>query len=607
MASGNSLEDRRQIKEIVREANDIVDVIANVCGLELKRTGRSYKACCPFHEEKTPSFHINPDRQTFKCFGCGEGGDVFTFVEKVQRVDFREALQILADRARIPLPESRQGIARAPLYEALEAACNLFQSQLPGSGGAGYLDRRGFSKEAIEKWRIGYAGNSWDFLMNRLQNQGFSEDTLERAGLIVVKPSEREPGRINKFDFFRSRVIFPIKNHMGKVVGFGGRTLITDKEEMRAKRIPKYLNTKETELYKKGELLFGLDFAVESIRRQGRVYVVEGYTDVIQAQEAGTGNTTGVIGTSFTKEHAEMIERRFPNTEVVCCYDGDDGGRRAALGTAKNILGRSNARVCLLPEGQDPADIIEAGGDLEAHLQKNTSLFEFVFQEVSKNFDLSTAEGHIAALKGVNEYLKEVPKERVGIYLDVLEKRLGISVDSIRAELFGEIPQAPQIQFAQRKDRARYVRNFWETYFLRGVLHSDSPNTVSYLLGIGITQDDFSLPEARAVWGYIENVDSESPLVCASMPLVGQRDLPTLVRCIEEYGKTQDIPIHGGTLRSFFYEPEEKPGLEELERAYLQIKRASLSRHIKEAGESGRKSIKSIAQIIRETEGKLKK
>jgi len=594
------MEERDGIKELIRGANDIVDVVAS-SGVELKRKGHNYFALCPFHEEKTPSFIVNPERQTYKCFGCGEGGDVFSFIEKTQRLTFPEALRHLAERCGMQMPVSKEESSLVPLYECLEAACQLFQDQLPGSEAEAYLERRKFSRKAIEKWRLGYARSSWDFLMQSLTEQGFKIEDLANAGLVVSKETDQQDRR-NCFDFFRNRVMFPIMDSRGKIVGFGARTLLRTKEEMRAQKVAKYMNTRETVLYKKSESLFGLNFAVDAIRKSREIYVVEGYTDVIQAQESGIENTVGVIGTSFTQDHADIIERRFPNTKIICCYDGDEGGKRAAHGTAKNILGRLNAGICILSEGKDPADIIEGGGDLESELQKDVSLFDFVFNEVSRKHNLDTPEGKTAALNDIEPYLVNVPEDRLGIYLDTLRQRLQVNVDSVKVALTEK--RKDRKEFSQAKaagfGRVKNIRSAWETEFIKILLSIDTPETLDYLSQeLNVQPQDFNVPEVRAVYNHLVS-DRESLFQCAAMPLVAAISLEDLIGYICGEAQESGIELDKETMRSFFPKQKRQHELDELDEAYLMIRSFDLGSRVRSAIKS-RKSSKSLVKYMKKT------
>lgn len=343
--------------EEVRFKNDIVDVIQS--GLDLKRTGATYKALCPFHKEKTPSFHVNPQRQIFHCFGCGKGGDVFKFIMEYEGVDFIGAVKLLADRAGIKL-ELEDGDGHASdkdiLFRINLEVCELYQKLLLEDDGAEsarkYLAGRKLDRTAAARFRIGYAPDDWDYMVRWASESKYSMDLMERAGLVVRKTDEKGT---RFYDRFRARVMFAILDEQGRVVGFSGRILNPDAREA------KYVNTPETPLFHKARVLYGLHAARRKIVESREAVICEGQIDVIRCHLAGFETAVASQGTAFSEDHVRMI-RRYADS-VVIVFDSDSAGQNAAIRTAQQFVAAGVAvRVAALPRGQDPDSLILARG-----------------------------------------------------------------------------------------------------------------------------------------------------------------------------------------------------------------------------------------------------
>lgn len=390
---------REDLKRRVREANDIVDVIG--AAVSLKRAGKNYKALCPFHNEKTPSFIVNPERQTFKCFGCGEGGDVFTFVEKHERVEFREALEILAERAGIALDVSPAAAGEAALakerklhlYRAQELAAKYFVERLRSPEGIearAYLERRKLAHLA-GSWGLGYAPESWDGFTGKYATSPSKMRWLVAAGLA----KERESGGV--YDIFRGRLMFPIRDASGRIAGFGGRVL--------GEGEPKYLNTPETAIFAKGRLLYGLDRARRAIDSTGEALVVEGYTDVIRCHEKGFENAVATLGTALGPEHLRLL-RRFGARRVLVVYDADESGIRAAERALEVLIEEDMAgAVVSLDGGLDPCDFLDSrpAEDFARAVSGARDLFEFKIARVVEGRDLSDLNARVEAARELME------------------------------------------------------------------------------------------------------------------------------------------------------------------------------------------------------------
>ena len=355
----------------VREACDIVEVVSSY--VTLRRRGKNYFGLCPFHQEKTPSFSVNSEAQIFHCFGCGVGGNVFTFIMRMEGISFPEAVRTLADSAGITLPEENEDTERLRDKEALifanKIADELFRETLAdavrGKVARAYLNGRGFTEESIEIFQIGYAPKSWDALLNRARQQSLSTEIVLRAGLAV----KNESGRL--YDRFRDRITFPIHNLNGQVVAFGARRLAEDGS-------PKYINSPETEIYQKRQMLYGLRQGRGEIRAKERVIVVEGYTDLIRLAMGGIRNTVATSGTALTEAHARLL-RRYTSTATLL-YDSDSAGASAALRGAEQLLASGlDVKICSLPRGQDPDQYVRENGPaaLSEALARSPSLIDF--------------------------------------------------------------------------------------------------------------------------------------------------------------------------------------------------------------------------------------
>jgi DNA primase len=347
----------------VANASDVVDVIGSY--LQLKRAGANWKGLCPFHNEKTPSFHVNPGRQTFKCFGCGAGGSVFRFIMDYENVDFPSAVRRLGARANIPVEEESEGdeTRRSERDRLLalhrDAAAWLHENLMRQKFAAPareYLKGRGITSEIATRWRLGYAPESWDALLGMLRERKYTNDEIARSGLVIVKEPENPKSKIQNpklYDRFRNRVMFPICNDYGDVIGFSGRTLGDDPA--------KYVNSPETPIFTKGRVLFGLEKTKRAIIDANEAIVCEGQLDLIAAFEAGVQNVTAPQGTAFTAQQARLL-RRFGES-VVLCFDSDAAGRKAVERSLPALLAVGlSVRVARVPAGEDPDSLVRKQG-----------------------------------------------------------------------------------------------------------------------------------------------------------------------------------------------------------------------------------------------------
>jgi DNA primase len=417
------------IAEILRRT-DIVELIGG--HLPLKAAGRTHKALCPFHTEKTPSFIVNPERQIFHCFGCGEGGDAITFLMKHERLTFPEAARYLAERAGVSLPTPRSAGAgtsetdgRLVLVEVHRQALEHFRENLRGPEGSGardYLAGRGLTPALIDRFQLGHALPRWDGLLRALKRRGHPDRLLEASGLIVA----RQEGS-GYYDRFRHRLMIPIWDVSGKVVGFGGRALD------QADGVVKYLNSPETALYRKGTHLFGLNLAARAVREQGRALVVEGYFDAIMLHAHGFENTVAALGTALTTEQAGLLSR-YART-VVLLFDPDAPGIGAARRNLEHLINVDlDWRIVLLPEGLDPDAYVRTHGTaaFAAALEGAQDLVEFFLDRRVSGLDLTDPVQRARAADALIEVLATLdnPIRREG-YIQRVAQRTGITDRSL--------------------------------------------------------------------------------------------------------------------------------------------------------------------------------
>ena len=381
----------------IREANDIVDLVSQY--LPLKKAGKYFKALCPFHTETSPSFFVSPEKQIYHCFGCGRGGNVFTFMMEYEKVSFPEALRALAKKAGISLPRGKGDGGYDHLYRANEFACQLWHEVLRRGEKAGaarkYLLDRGIGEDLHREFKLGFAPSSWDFLIKRAERASIQKAALKQAGLL----RDREEG--GYYDYFRNRIIFPILNVSGRVIGFGGRVLDDS--------LPKYLNSPDTPIYKKGESLYGLYQAKSAIRSRGEALVVEGYSDLLSLYQADFKNVVAALGTALTQSQAKLLSRYASRTILI--YDPDPSGKEAVLrgGDLLSLTGAA-VKVVSLPSGEDPDDFLRkrGKGEFEKLLSQADDFVDFKLNHLSSIHDLSTLDGRVEATKAMASSLSKI-------------------------------------------------------------------------------------------------------------------------------------------------------------------------------------------------------
>ena len=431
------------ILQRIRDATDIVDLISE--HVQLVKKGRNYSGLCPFHDEKTPSFSVDPDRQFYHCFGCGVGGNAFKFIQEIDRVTFIEAVKFLAERAGVALPE-RSGPSREEaaaddeLYRANDLAQKYFHHLLlnddAGATARTYLQTRGLTSETIERFGLGYAPSGWDALLKVAGRRGLNSQILERAGLAL--PRSTGSGH---YDRFRDRVTFPIANLSERIIAFGARALQPDQE-------PKYLNSPETPIYHKGRVLYGLSVARDTIRRQDAVLVVEGYMDLISLAQAGIQHVVATSGTALTEDHCRLLAR-FAR-QVVLLFDGDAAGSTAAMRALEVLLGTGlDARVVSLPAEHDPDTFVQEHGPdaLLKRAENAQSVLDFYLEQLAQQHDFSSVEGKARAVERLKPLLAK-PRDAVrrDLLLREVAERLSVDEQSLRHDLQASMrrPQQPR-------------------------------------------------------------------------------------------------------------------------------------------------------------------
>lgn len=423
--------------EEVKSRTNIADIIGERVALKSAGVG-SMKGLCPFHDERSPSFNVRPQAGFYHCFGCGESGDVYSFLRNIDHVTFTEAVERLAGRIGFALHYEDGGAApetnsRARLYKANAAAAEFFAAQLrlpDAEAGRRFLGERGFDPAAATHFGVGFAPKGWDGMLGALVAQGFSRDELSAAGLVST-------GQRGVYDRFRGRLVWPIRDVTGQVIGFGARRLFDDDKG------PKYLNTPETPIYHKAQVLYGLDLAKRDISRKNQVVVVEGYTDVMACHLAGITTAVATCGTAFGSDHITMLRRVMGDDtaagEVIFTFDPDAAGQKAALRAfADEKRFAAQTYVAVAPGGLDPCDLRLQRGDgaVRALMDAKSPMFEFAIDQALLRFDLSTVEGRAGALKIAAPIVAEIrdPAIRPG-YTRVLARKLGLELSEVRAEV----------------------------------------------------------------------------------------------------------------------------------------------------------------------------
>ena len=434
------------IDDLINRA-DIIDVIDS--RVALKRRGKEHIACCPFHNEKSPSFTVNQSKQFYHCFGCGAHGTALSFIMEYERLDFVDAIEVLAAEYHVDVPREQGNFTpqqddKKPLYDILEKAADSFASELKQTPRAvDYLKQRGLSGEIAKDFQMGYAPDSWDFILAQLGNSTEGKAACLKSGLSIEKNPQKH------YDRFRDRIMFPIRDRRGRTIGFGGRIL--DKGE------PKYLNSPETPVFHKGEELYGLYETRKSVKDLNRIIIVEGYMDVVALAQHGIKYAVATLGTATSSTQISKLFRIVP--ELIFCYDGDAAGKKAAWRALENSLSilrdGVQARFLFLPDGEDPDTLIRQEGAqaFEQRLNNATPLSDFLLQHLSEDLDLSSADGCGRLSEKAKPLISKITD---GVFKDLLVNQLsgmiGLSSTSLQHHLPESQNTHPQ-EYTQANNR----------------------------------------------------------------------------------------------------------------------------------------------------------
>lgn len=521
-----------EILEKIKSQNDIVDVISE--RVRLRKSGRNFTGLCPFHNEKTPSFSVSQEKQIYKCFGCGEAGNVISFVMKEKNLPFIEAVKYLANRANIPLEmnngeKSKSAKKKDLLYRVnVEAAKFFFSNLMNNQNAKEYFLNRGIKEETIKKFGLGFANDSWNSLMFYLRKKGINDVLLEEAGLISVN---KEKGR--KYDRFRNRVMFPVFDYQGRVIGFGGRVLDDSK--------PKYLNSPETLVFQKGTNLYGLNFALKHNMSERYFVIVEGYMDLISLHQYGITNVVASLGTALTINQARLLKRYAD--KVIISYDADMAGQMATL-RGLEILRTAgfDVRVLNIPQGKDPDEYVRSNGK-EAFLKLINSaepLIDYRMKKAEEGIDFKNSQSLILYAKRIMEIISDLDPVEKDVYIKKASENTGIKEQTLYDILKSKMKVNRENNFRNNKEEDR-SKLYVEPGFLkaeRSILKIMLKNK-EYLQYIEerISENDFILLEHKEIFTVImlakgENINNIDSFI--ESKLNNTKSIGELVKIREE-------------------------------------------------------------------------
>ena len=514
-----------EILEKIKSQNDIVDVISE--RVRLRKAGRNFTGLCPFHNEKTPSFSVSQEKQIYKCFGCGEAGNVISFVMKEKNLPFIEAVKYLANRANIPLEigngeKSKVTKRKELLYRVnVEAAKFFFSNLMNNQNAKEYFLNRGIKEETIKKFGLGFANDSWNSLMFYLRKKGINDVLLEEAGLISVN---KEKGR--KYDRFRNRVMFPVFDYQGKVIGFGGRVLDDSK--------PKYLNSPETLVFQKGTNLYGLNFALKHNMNERYFVIVEGYMDLISLHQYGITNVVASLGTALTINQARLLKRYAD--KVIISYDADMAGQMATL-RGLEILRTAgfDVRVLSIPQGKDPDEYVRSNGR-DAFLKLVNSaepLIDYRIKKAEEGINFKNSQSLILYAKRIMEIISDLDPVEKDVYIKNASENTGIKEQTLYDILKSKMKDNRENNFRNNKEEDG-SKLYVEPGFLkaeRAILKIMLENS-EYLQYIEerISENDFILLEHKEIFTVImlakgeniNNIDSFIESKLSSAKTIGE-------------------------------------------------------------------------------------
>jgi DNA primase len=516
-------------EDLISRVRDSIDIVELISGyLSLRKTGKNHIGLCPFHAEKTPSFNVNPDKQIFHCFGCGVGGDAFKFLELQEGLNFPEAVKSLASRAGIPLPadsasrrqDKNTEDERKALLNVLADAADYFRKELAGPAGSAaraYLQKRGVSDAVVQDFALGYAKPEWDGLLRHLKQKGYAHGLMEKAGLIV-KRSEGE----GHYDRFRGRIIFPIRDISGSVIAFGGRVMDDS--------LPKYLNSPETPLYSKSNVLYCLDKAKEQGRRQGYFIIVEGYLDALACHQNGVRNAIATLGTALTEGHLRLLHR-FAQ-KIVLIFDPDPAGVKAAMrGLDLFVSSGMKVNVVSLPDGDDPDTFLQKRGPeaFSARLRESVKFMDFVLGQVVQGGPPASIDEKVEKAGEMLGFIAKLPS---GIERNHYLKRTAEALDLDESELRQEMPKQakrPLMAPAEKKTMvtARGRRPRAEEILIHLMLKDE---VTALSLRDQLRPQDFTDPlYRRAAEKIVEALDADGKLDISALLTEGDEELNHLI------------------------------------------------------------------------------
>ena len=578
----------------VKRSADIVDIVARY--LTLKKSGRNFKALCPFHTEKTPSFTVTPEKQLFRCFGCGKAGDVFTFVAEHERVEFVEAVRIVADAVGVSIPETwgRGGGGgggggggdkklKTRLYELHKWARHFFARQLEESEGGvvarDYLAARHFDKSIIEAWGIGYAPDSWDALGSSACKAGYTEAELVASGLAIARE-----GKSGYYDRFRNRVVFPICDVQGRTIGFGAREL-GDGEV-------KYLNSPETPLFNKGRGLYGLDKARDAVIEGRRAMVTEGYTDTVMCHQKGIAWAVATLGTALTQDHVRLL-RRYAD-QVILVFDADAAGE-SAVDRSLEVFADADidARVATTDQGTDPCDMLVTHGAeaFLARIEQARDLFEVKIDLACAKHDIATANGQARAIDEVLAVVGLMSNPtKADLLAQAVAKRLGVEIGPVRRRL-GALRKRPRRTDQGETGQPPVPMDRDEGGVLRAVLAKSElvPCVLSR-----IALEDFRDERARRIMEQcVELYDREGDIECSELTVALQD--PELVGIVAEMATAEQEGAN--------WEPWLQGCLDNIERRKQRPRLRQLRERVRDGQDTGHEALAAIQEHHRRRAG----
>ncbi|MEK6733099.1 MAG: DNA primase [Candidatus Omnitrophota bacterium] len=503
-------------ENILNEIQDKCDIVEIISGyISLKPAGRNFKACCPFHHEKTPSFVVSPDKQIYHCFGCNSGGNAFNFIKEYEKVDFIDAVRMLAEKTGVKLPEYKghddpdSSIVSA-VYTVNDIAANYYSNLLVGGEPKRYIAKRGLEASIVKKFRLGYADSSWKGLLDYLSGRGVKQDTIFKAGLII-KGKES-----SCYDLFRNRIVFPIFDARDRVIGFGARVMDDS--------LPKYINSPETVVYKKGQHLYGLNFAKAGIKERNFAIITEGYLDVITCHQHGVNNTIASLGTALTVEQIRLLKRYTHN--VVMLYDADQAGEMASLRGLDLFLEEGmNVKIATLEASYDPDSFLRKFGreKFDEAIKKSKSLFTYKLDIMKNRFDNTEPESKAEIIKEMLSTIHRVKNAIVRAeYIRLLAQELSVKEDAVWEEL-KKIKGTPHHSLRSDAGQARKKIDIAPAEKILAKLMMEDINIVKIVRG-ELSLADFKSQDIKNIAEALFSIDSED----------GAVDITKLINCLGE-------------------------------------------------------------------------